>query len=151
MKKLSLAITLVTAPLAFAEQPNLFHCFAKNDANYVVNYTTTSLTGKPTFSIQDGETNEVPGTGDNLLSLSSDQTPMGNFATALVTRRHIADAPSLFYSLLIPGIGMEPETLFSFDTILIKGYSGGFRPYPLAFQQVTEVVDMVCEAQIVDF
>ena len=139
--------------VARSSQPNLFRCVEKSNPSFVVNYTTSSMRGEPTMTIEDGSESVVPGkAGENFMSLSSVNSPIGTIVSVMLTRDHLADAPSAVYSLVVPGImlkGMGQAA--KFETILMIGSNGGFRSLPAVYQQIHEVKQLACEAELVNF
>lgn len=139
--------------VARSSEPNSFRCVEKSNPSFMVNYTTSSRRGEPTMNVGDGSDSLVPGKpGENLVNLSSVNSPIGTVVSSLVTRKHIADAPSAVYSLVVPGIMLRNMgDNVKFETILMIGSNGGFRSLPAVYQQIHDVKQMECEAQLVNF
>jgi|GEM_PF-1384886 len=150
--KVIVALSAVFSTNAMAAEANLFVCVNKAKKIEIA-YTTSSLDGKPTFSVTRGEDNLYPGSLEmNRVAMEAQQTFMGKVVSGAVNRKHIADAPDRIYSVVIPHIIMNEETdAVKFKTVGIFGYSGGFRRTPLAVQVITETMTLNCTAQAVNF
>jgi hypothetical protein len=147
------AVLAVAASSAFAAEANLFTC--ENAAEKVqVGYSSTSFVGKPQLNITIDGRDVLLGDAarPNLVSLTSDETVLGELVSAVVTRQFIADAPSLVYSVVIPGIQLgQDATEAKFDTLLIQGSTGGFMALPAVYQRINKTTKLSCKAQAVLF
>jgi hypothetical protein len=139
---------------AFAAEANLFECTGKTakGERIQLGYTSSSFAGNPTMSLKIGRKQILPVGQDEISALESAQSNVGNLVSSSVNRRHIADAPDLTYSVLLPDVMVDKmgETV-EFKTILMSGYSGGFRRLPLAVQVLSQVDQLKCKASFVNF
>lgn len=148
-KFIAVAFAAMVSTAATAAQPSLFNCKSE-DGTLEVHYTTTSFTGQPTFSVT--KNGQSLTSGPNLLvNVQSSKTPLGQFVSAMVTRRFIADAPSLVYGVFIPGIELGHAHEVNFSTIYLDGSNGGFLAQPAVYQRIKDAVKLECKAQFVLF
>ena len=146
------AFTVIFANAAFAAEPNYYTCQDKNNPDYVVGFSTSSMIGQPDFHITNEFENVAPGDPAKYhFSLSTANTPLGQVVSGVVTPKFIADVPSDVYSLIIPGIYLGNTYEAEFETKLLIGSNGGFMPAPAVMQRIHEVKDLTCTAQSVDF
>lgn len=145
-------LALGLASTAQAAQPNLFTC-KNTQEGLVVSYSSSSFQGNPHFNVtQQGKDVLAGAQGNNIVSISQDETSLGLLVTADVVRPFIADAPSLVYSVVIPGIELGNTAWnTTFETILIQGTNGGFMALPAVYQRINKTTKLKCTAQKVFF
>ncbi|MEO5667225.1 MAG: hypothetical protein ABIR96_04125 [Bdellovibrionota bacterium] len=155
-KLASLIVALALTHSAFANEANMFTCVgstAKKEKVELV-YTSTSLTGQPTLALKIAGQQILPANSeqDEISVLSDEQTVSGTMVSASLNRRHIADAPDLTHTVLIPTVILDSSTNHvKFDSVLLSGYSGGFRHSPLVVQVLSSVVKLKCDASYAAF
>jgi hypothetical protein len=145
------ALTVIAAP-AFAAQPNQYIC--ANAAKHMnVIYSSSSFMGQPEMTISVNDQSIVPGNAEqSFVSLSAQSTMLGQFVTADVISRVIADGPSSVYSLIVPGIILGDAPIVKFETKLLIGVNNGGRAVgPVVLQHITDVISLKCVAQSVQF
>ena len=155
MKKFSSLFVLVTAlqitstSAQAANQGNLFSCEGKD---FVVNYSSSSLTGDPHYSVKDSDHNVE----FNLLSrkeIKSSVSPMGTLITATYFKKALADGPTYLYSLVIPAHELGMAESLKLETLMIRTtVVSPFHPQGMTMQtQHSVAVPMTCEVQRVIF
>jgi hypothetical protein len=154
MKTILVSMLLATglSSTAQASAPNLFSC--RNEAEGIeLGYTTSSIIGEPTLSIVQNGTNLLHSQDEQITSsFDSIDTHLGKMVTAFVNRNLIADAPSLVYTVFIPGIVLgDQQNTAEFKTVLLQATSGGFMPLPVVYQNIYKTTELTCTAQRVFF
>lgn len=152
MKNVFIALALlVGGQTAFAREANLVTC-QSDDGAIELGYTTTSYTGKATFSLKiDGE--RVLPVNPELASASIQvgDTAFGKVVSVLVNRKMIADAPALVYGFVLPYINLGDAHEVTFDSLYLQGITGGYRALPTAFQRISKTAELSCSAKAVLF
>ena len=144
-------LALLVSGSAMAEvQPNKVNCSDVNDPQYKVSYETKSTTTLGKLKVVDNGQQLVPeNNAQYRVQMTLENTRVGRVVTAAsIDRKMIADVPVLLYSLIVPNFVPRENLKIPFNTILISGYSGGFRRPPFAVQVIKEVRNLACEASI---
>jgi hypothetical protein len=115
MKPIVLALsTLLLGSTAFAERlgPNLYQC---RGTGVTASYSTTSIAGKPVFSVQQGTTT-TSRRGDQI------QTQNGHLGTLVtVTKAAVPDLNVVTLTVIVPAINLSRQTAqVTFDTYLFE-------------------------------
>lgn len=136
---------LTTIGIASAQtklgEANLFVC--KNAKDHEILFTTTSVLGTPTLSI-DGRNAH-----NGLTVPKVQQSEMGLQITARDTL--IADA-GLAYTLIIPNTLVDATNHATVKAFFVMSYTGGFLPGPRpGAQQSNQLETMTCSAKRVFF
>ena len=158
MKRFHLFITalfvIILAPGAFAEQANVFECkgLSAKREKIELSYSSSSVIGKPTLSLQIGKSQILPVTDGETYLLTHNDTANGLMVSASLSDPRLADAPTMLYSVIIPTVHLnEVGQSLEFSTVLLSGYTGGYRRAPLALQVLTQVDTIKCVAKAVKF
>ncbi|HVJ65216.1 MAG TPA: hypothetical protein VM901_08175 [Bdellovibrionota bacterium] len=159
MKRISTLLTLVgalgAAGHARASEANVFDCVGQNAKGEAIQlkYTSSSFTGQPTFSLKVGEESLVPvDEARAKLTLSSDETAVGNLVAAVIQRKDLADAPDTTYAVLVPNVLLNRMgEVVEFRTVLLSGFKGGFRKLPLVTEVLNQTDALTCQAREVNF
>jgi hypothetical protein len=159
MKRFSTLLTIASAlsvlGAAHASEANVFDCVGQNGKGEAIQlkYTSSSFTGQPTFSLKVGDQNLVPvDEARAKITLTSDETAVGNLVAAVIQRKDLADAPDTTYAVLVPNVLLNRMgEVVEFRTVLLSGYKGGFRKLPLVTEVLNQTDALTCQAREVNF
>ena len=94
--------------MASVTEPNLYEL---QGGNLRVTYSTTSITGKPIFSFQQGR-KTLSFTGNDIQTV---KTSIGTLVT--VTIEAVADLKTVTFSLLLPAVNLQQKKKVNIKTI----------------------------------
>lgn len=151
---LSFALSFLPTAAFSADGPNFISC---TDAanNVELNYATSSRNGQPQFNLRiDGEQVFPPTRGFSgrvVTELKSEPTVLGELVSALDSSMTPVDAPTYVYSFFVPTIAVVPGRDATFESMLLKGSTGGFIPDWVPMQRVGQATAISCKGQVVAF
>lgn len=154
MKKLT-AFALLSAVSLFASdrpeavRPNMYTCELGNTS---VHYTTSSIVGKPTFSVTfQGKTPKL----NAFPEINVQTTRIGNLVSVTDAHMALVDGPTIRYTLVLPSTFLNSnQEQAEFETVVVRTSVPNPFMHPQSFTGVVEhnvYENVKCTAQQVFF